>query len=91
MYVRIAWMVAAFLPLPSKPVLDMVEQQYNHSTTHLDLASEPAHRLRTLDEAIYSSARWWRNLNRVMSAVGLLVIGAIIALVVVGVKEQWGS
>ena len=84
----VAWMVAAFLPLPAKPVLAMMEQQHNHSTSHLNSGSEP--RFQSLDEAQYNSARWWRNLNRVMSIVGLLVIGAIIALVVVGVKQQWG-
>jgi hypothetical protein len=47
------------------------------------------HQVRVLDETRYESARWWRNLNRVMSVVGLLIIGAIIALVVVGVRQGW--
>jgi hypothetical protein len=37
-------------------------------------------------EIRHGKARWWRNINRLMSVIGLLVIGAIIALVVVAVK-----
>lgn len=85
-------MVAAFLPIPAKPVIAMVEQPSNNIiSSHTDLSPESPDGLRTLDEIRYRSARWWRNLNRVMSVVGLLVIGAIIALVVVGVREQWAS
>jgi hypothetical protein len=83
-------MVAALLPIPEKPVISMIETpNANISTSHVDLSSESAHGLQTMDEIRYRSARWWRNLNRVMSVVGVLVIGAIIALVIVGVREQW--
>ncbi|EPS41212.1 hypothetical protein H072_4915 [Dactylellina haptotyla CBS 200.50] len=34
----------------------------------------------------WDNARWWRNLNRILSVLGLLIIGAIIALLVVGLK-----
>ena len=81
-------MVAAFLPLPPKPQLEMVE---NHSTSHLDLQHQPSQPFGTIDEIRYSSARWWRNLNRGMSIFGLLVLGAVIALIVVGIKQQWAS
>jgi hypothetical protein len=85
-------MVAAFLPLPVKPVSSMVEQPMkNESKCHVDLTSEPPLDFRTSEETRYRSARWWRNLNRVMSVVGLLIIGAIIALIVIGVREQWAS
>lgn len=85
-------MVAAFLPLPDKPVKPMIEQPTaNNGATPRNLSSESVHDLQSLDEIRYRSARWWRNLNRVMSVVGVLVIGAIVALVVVGVREQWGS
>ena len=39
--------------------------------------------LEAVGEARYESARWWRNINRVMSGFGVLIIIAIIALVVV--------
>lgn len=79
-------MIAAFLPLPPKPQLEMAE---HHSTRHMDLRYESSHQLLTIDEVRYNSARWWRNLNRGMSVLGVLLIGAAIALIVVGVKQQW--
>ena len=38
---------------------------------------------RSLEERMFLKARWWRTLNRIMSVVGILVIGAVIALAVV--------
>ncbi|KAK3944714.1 hypothetical protein QBC46DRAFT_158781 [Diplogelasinospora grovesii] len=86
-----AWMIAALLPLPPNPKLQMMERGADNSesqfgrTRQTDLRYEP----RLVDETRYESARWWRNLNRIMSFVGLLIIGAVVALVVVGVKEGW--
>jgi hypothetical protein len=31
-----------------------------------------------IDEAKYENARWWRNLNRIMSVIGALLIAAIV-------------
>ena len=39
--------------------------------------------LGAVDEARYENARWWRNINRVMSGFGVLIIVAIIALAAV--------
>lgn len=80
-------MLAAFLPLPPKPHVDMVE---HHDTSHSNFGYDPSRIVLVVDEARYNSARWWRNLNRGMSIVGLILIGAAIALIVVGVKQQWG-
>ncbi|KAK3302115.1 uncharacterized protein B0T15DRAFT_404370 [Chaetomium strumarium] len=85
----LAWMVAAVLPLPPNPklrMLDVENSQGRFGSPH------PAFRYQQqlLDELRYESARWWRNLNRGMSVVGLLIIGAIIALAVVGVRQGWG-
>ncbi|KAL8668449.1 MAG: hypothetical protein Q9168_006919 [Polycauliona sp. 1 TL-2023] len=41
-----------------------------------------------IDEARYENARWWRNLNRLMCIVGVLIIIAIIALAVVAVRMR---
>ena len=82
----LAWMIAALLPLPTNPKYQMEEQNRNSGRFgHVNYE----HQLRAFDETRYESARWWRNLNRVMSFVGLLIIGAIIALAVVGVKQGW--
>lgn len=55
---------------------------------------EPFHhhqQLRQVDDSRYQSAKWWRNLNRFMSVLGLFILGAIAALVVVGVRQGWGQ
>jgi hypothetical protein len=83
-------MVAALLPLPPRPKPEMMEADNSRSQFG------PAHHAfrygqYLLDETRYESARWWRNLNRVMSIVGLLIIGAVVALAVVGVKQRWGQ
>jgi hypothetical protein len=48
-------------------------------------------RIAQYDEMRYQSAKWWRTLNRVMSVFGLLILGAVAALVVVGVRQGWGQ
>jgi hypothetical protein len=42
-----------------------------------------------VDDSRYQSAKWWRGLNRFMAVIGLLVIGAVVALAVIGVREGW--
>ncbi|KAH8202214.1 hypothetical protein TruAng_003591 [Truncatella angustata] len=80
-----AWMIAAFLSLPPRVTLDVVER--DHSTTQFRIPETPeplARQMRFPDNKRYQSARWWRNVNRLMSVVGLLVVGAIVALAIVG-------
>jgi len=84
-----AWMVASFLPLPSQPLFDMTEA--HQSTGHLDLRPEAGRNVYASCARRYSRAQWWRSLNRAMSVVGLFVVGAIVALIVTGVKQQWKS
>jgi hypothetical protein len=79
-------MIAALLPLPANPKYQMEEQGDSSSRFgHVNME----HEIRLLDERRYDSAKWWRNLNRVMSVVGLLIIGAVVALAVVGVRQGW--
>ncbi|KAI8958083.1 hypothetical protein F5Y11DRAFT_54220 [Daldinia sp. FL1419] len=85
-----AWMIAAFLPLPPKPTLSMEEHAYSTTQLSSDQAEPPRGRLVLNDDARYQSARWWRNINRFMAIAGLIIVGAVIALVVVGVREKWG-
>ncbi|KAF2878172.1 hypothetical protein BDV95DRAFT_624725 [Massariosphaeria phaeospora] len=72
-----AWMIASFLPLPPSP--EMVE----HATpSQIDLERQFATRLGPIDDRSFQKASWWRNLNRIMSAIGTLLVGAIIALAI---------
>lgn len=68
--VPLCWIIAAFLPLPNsqhKPGID---------SSNLE-AGLPEIEVR------YENARWWRRINRVLSAVGLAIFGVIICLIVV--------
>ncbi|KAI1781460.1 hypothetical protein F4818DRAFT_38471 [Hypoxylon cercidicola] len=85
-----AWMVAAFLPLPPKPMLAMDER--DRSTTEFHSSGDPESQQRRhvlVDDSRYQSARWWRNVNRFMSVAGLLIVGAVAALIVIGVRQRW--
>jgi hypothetical protein len=81
-----AWISAALLPLPPKPQPALREKNPAHGrVTPLDFTRQ----VRQIDETRYESARWWRNLNRLMAVIGLFIIGAIVALIVVGVHQGW--
>ncbi|TVY49893.1 hypothetical protein LOCC1_G000209 [Lachnellula occidentalis] len=88
-----AWMIAAFLPLPPNPMTEMRERDVENSTSNLDssnaFANDFARQFGPADEIRFESAKWWRNLNRWMSIVGLLIIAAVVVLVVIGVREGW--
>jgi len=77
----VAWMIAACLPLPVKPIMNM--QERDHSTSNLesgnDISNDYAHEFGPVDEARYESAKWWRRLNRWMSLVGILIIVVIVS------------
>ncbi|KAI0194378.1 hypothetical protein EV127DRAFT_478366 [Xylaria flabelliformis] len=87
-----AWMIAAFLPLPPKSQFDMQELDKRIAQSRKDSGAEPLYRRAApIDDSLYQSARWWRNLNRYMSIIGLLILGAIAALIVVGIRQRWGK
>ncbi|CAK7223525.1 hypothetical protein SEUCBS140593_005265 [Sporothrix eucalyptigena] len=82
-----AWMIAAFLPLPLDPQRAMEKR----AEGEFGVPAALKRRIAQYDEMRYQSARWWRTLNRVMSVFGLLILGAVAALVVVGVHQGWGQ
>lgn len=78
------WIVAAFLPLPDKPMTaGELEKNLQGSEDYVQAAmlqhaaSDPEKREH--DERQWLKAIWWRGLNRIMSVVGILVIGAIVS------------
>ncbi|RDA89557.1 hypothetical protein CP533_3642 [Ophiocordyceps camponoti-saundersi (nom. inval.)] len=85
----LAWVIAAFLPLPPMPRPKMMQD--HGSTEQFEPQLEANLTLDMSDIRLYSHARWWRTLNRAMSIVGTFVIGAIIALIVTGVRQRWRS
>lgn len=75
-----AWLIAAFLPLPPKP--EMVEDEQGEPELEVALRM----RLLDIERRRHENARWWRNLNRWMNPVGLVIIIVIVVLAVVGTK-----
>ncbi|KAH6893603.1 hypothetical protein B0T10DRAFT_278046 [Thelonectria olida] len=84
-----AWMIAAMIPISMGPLIHDTEQ--GHSTSNEDLRQTRNNKTQLMNEDMYRSAIWWRNVNRGMSFIGLVVLGAVIALIVVGIKQRWGS
>lgn len=69
----LAWILASFLPLPPDPELS------TPAPSLVDVERQLAG-IVTVDERSFRKANWWRNLNRILAAVGTLLIGVIIAL-----------
>ena len=70
-------MIASCLPLPLDP-----NTAGTPSPSQADIEQQFAQHIGPADDKAFQKATWWRNLNRVMSAVGTLLIGVIIALAI---------
>ena len=55
------------------------EKDFQSRRPQSQLAENFARQCDPIDEARYENARWWRNLNRVMSVIGALLIAAIVS------------
>lgn len=42
-----------------------------------------------VDEARFENARWWRNLNRLMCILGVLIIAAIVSAHILSVAASY--
>ncbi|KAJ5936500.1 hypothetical protein N7454_005135 [Penicillium verhagenii] len=75
----LAWIIAAFIPLPPKPKMasEMIE-----SDDDVEMALES--QLMVLQQRRYNNARWWRNLNRWMISFGVVIIVIMITLAAIG-------
>ncbi|KAF2397041.1 hypothetical protein EJ06DRAFT_559171 [Trichodelitschia bisporula] len=85
------WMLGALLPLPARPA-EFLSPDMTHSTTEIGeahgqvYAHNAVSEVSLANEKRFQKARWWRNANRILSVVGLLIIGAVIALAVVATR-----
>ena len=78
-------MLGAVLPVPVKPASVEEAQEMSVAGSEDDIqaammkheAGDAERRWR--EERAWRKARWWRGLNRVMSVVGVLVIGAVVS------------
>ncbi|KAJ5719606.1 hypothetical protein N7493_007184 [Penicillium malachiteum] len=74
----LAWIIASFLPLPYQPKDgEMIE-----TDDEVEMALEC--QLLDLQQRRYNNARWWRNLNRWMISLGVVIIVIIITLAAIG-------
>jgi len=71
------WFIASFLPLPPRPETSSVKGKNNPNRT--PLAEDLEKQLGPVDEARYENARWWRNINRIMSLVGIVIVVAVVS------------
>ncbi|KAF2221361.1 hypothetical protein BDZ85DRAFT_283432 [Elsinoe ampelina] len=86
------WMLAAFLPLPKCGWRDANQAEWDIEDSGIgemegqEKSGGPQAEIEQQwtweDERRYLKANWWRNLNRIMSVVGVGILGAIIALAV---------
>lgn len=67
-------MIASFLPLPPRPAAG---QGKPTGTPDIEQAmdDDPG----PTGEARYQNARWWRNVNRIMSIVGVILLATIVS------------
>lgn len=68
----LAWLIASFLPLPAKP--DAIPEDDVESQLEMTLRM----RLFDLETRRHENARWWRNLNRWMNPLGLVIITIVV-------------
>ncbi|GAB7344101.1 hypothetical protein MBLNU457_2004t1 [Dothideomycetes sp. NU457] len=89
------WMLAAFLPLPERPVEnDYADESVWAAGGRNDSVVLGRGKERVaadtewswFEEKKYLKAKWWRTLNRIMSVIGVGIIAVIIALAVVAAK-----
>ncbi|KAM5452072.1 hypothetical protein MaudCBS49596_003422 [Microsporum audouinii] len=78
----LAWLIASFLPLPIKP--PSVDDETGKQP---DVEKATAHRAALVGNLRFENARWWRNLNRCMTPVGLSIIIIVITLSVLGSRN----
>ncbi|KAF3403451.1 hypothetical protein F1880_009522, partial [Penicillium rolfsii] len=76
----LAWIIASFLPLPPMP--KFVPEMTMNVNDDVEMALES--QLMALQRRRHENARWWRNLNRWMISLGVVIIIIIIALAVIG-------
>jgi hypothetical protein len=67
-------MIASFLPLPPDPEMSELP-----TASQIDLERQFARDLGPIEDKTYQKAHWWRNLNRIMSGLGTLLVGVIVS------------
>lgn len=77
----LSWMLASCLPLPPDPTVAPTPSQADMDQ-HFSYQFGPA------DDKAFQKAVWWRNLNRIMSVIGTVLIVVIIVLAVLVARKS---
>ncbi|KAF2855002.1 hypothetical protein T440DRAFT_495651 [Plenodomus tracheiphilus IPT5] len=77
----LSWFLASFLPIPLDPTVAPTPSQTDMEQ-HFTQQFGPA------DDKAFQKATWWRNLNRIMSVIGTVLIVAIIVLAVLLARKS---
>ena len=77
-----AWFIASVLPLPPKPQLSNAssKEPEHRRLSRLEVARDLEKSMGLAGAARYENARWWRNLNRGMSVLGVILLAAIVSI-----------
>lgn len=78
--IPLAWIIASFLPLPPDPTVVCTPIQ-------IDTEQHYMQQFGPVNDKAYQKARWWRNLNRIMSVIGTVLIITIVVLAVLLAKK----
>ena len=73
-----AWIIASFLPLPARP--DITSLKGKNSPRRAQVIEDLEKQVGPIDEARYENARWWRNINRILSLLGIVIVVAVVSL-----------
>lgn len=84
-------MIAATIPIPTPLGPRINDTEHGHSQSKQSLRHDHGSQTQLVEDDMHRSAMWWRNVNRGMSIIGLLMLGAVIALIVVGTRQGWGT
>lgn len=77
-----AWFIASVLPLPPKPQLSNANSKApeHRRLSRLEVARDLEKSMGLAGAARYENARWWRNVNRGMSVLGVILLVAIVSV-----------
>lgn len=71
------WFAAALLPLPARPYIPDGKGKDSIRSSFMDDLEKNA--TLPLQEARYENARWWRNINRLMAFVGMVILVCVVS------------
>lgn len=77
----LSWILASFLPIPADPTETSTPSQ-------ADMEQQFSQQFGLADDKAFQKAAWWRNLNRIMSIVGTVLIVVIIVLAVLVARKS---